>query len=409
MANEEHLALLRQGAETWNQWRKKHRRVIPDLAKADLHNLNLGDVNLKQANLAQANLSQTNLTQAQLVNANLQEANLLGSDLRGANLRGANLDYTIFAQAKIDSKTNLNSKSRKVWEIVNQKTTDKNFSGIDLSYANLFRADLSNSDLSGAKLNHTNFSHANLRDAFLHKADLTGANLSQADLTNAYFSHANLTKAYLGGASCCGTYLKDAELKYANLKTAKISTKTMIDSKWYSVWEVVNQGAAKKNLSGVDLSNANLQGVNFEEANLTNANLSNSILRQSNLDGANLTNTNLGGANICGVDLDRANLTKTKLKAVVGDRDTHIPTLVKKAKTNVAVQEKPEVKTKLTSESQSSEKPSGKGGSLILWLGIIGFMVIGGYIFIKNSPDSMWKQQLQKLEKSPPNPVSPRN
>ena len=31
MANEEHLARLKQGVEAWNAWRAKNRRIRPDL------------------------------------------------------------------------------------------------------------------------------------------------------------------------------------------------------------------------------------------------------------------------------------------------------------------------------------------------------------------------------------------
>ena len=36
MANEEHLAILRQGIETWNEWRQKNPYILPDLNKTDL-------------------------------------------------------------------------------------------------------------------------------------------------------------------------------------------------------------------------------------------------------------------------------------------------------------------------------------------------------------------------------------
>lgn len=41
MANQEHLAVIRQGVEPWNRWYQNHRRVVPDLEKANLSNLNL--------------------------------------------------------------------------------------------------------------------------------------------------------------------------------------------------------------------------------------------------------------------------------------------------------------------------------------------------------------------------------
>jgi uncharacterized protein YjbI with pentapeptide repeats len=397
MANEEHLALLKQSANEWNQWRKKHRRIIPDLEKANLCHLDLGEVNLKKARLNQANFSQTNLKNAQLAKADLQGANFLGADLRGADLQGANLDYVIFTQAKIDPKTKIAAKSRQVWEIVNQETDSKNFSGIDLSYTNLFGCDLSGADLSNVKFNHANLSRANLKDAYLYKADLTGVNFHDADLTNAYFSNANLTKAYLGGASCCGTYFKNAELKFANLKTAKISHKTMIDLKWYSVWEIVNRGAAKKNLSGIDLSNANLQGVNFEEANLTNANLSNAILRKSNLNRANLTNTDLMGANICGVKLDSSHIKGTKLKAVVSDRDTQLPVPVSAGTTTLIAPETTEAETQIEATIKEQKPAFRQRFTWIFLLGIIGFIAIVGYIFFSNNPDFPWKQKIEQL------------
>jgi hypothetical protein len=36
MANEEHLAVLRQGSEVWDAWRKKNPGVRPNLARPDL-------------------------------------------------------------------------------------------------------------------------------------------------------------------------------------------------------------------------------------------------------------------------------------------------------------------------------------------------------------------------------------
>ena len=36
MANPEHLKILKEGAEAWNQWRKENPAVRPDLGEADL-------------------------------------------------------------------------------------------------------------------------------------------------------------------------------------------------------------------------------------------------------------------------------------------------------------------------------------------------------------------------------------
>ena len=47
-ANQKHLAILRQGVEVWNQWRK-NPRVRPNLSGANLSEANLSGVNLSRA------------------------------------------------------------------------------------------------------------------------------------------------------------------------------------------------------------------------------------------------------------------------------------------------------------------------------------------------------------------------
>lgn len=56
MANEEHLKILRQGVEVWNNWRKKHPRIKPDLFEANLGSMDLSRTNLSGAELGNAYL-----------------------------------------------------------------------------------------------------------------------------------------------------------------------------------------------------------------------------------------------------------------------------------------------------------------------------------------------------------------
>src|SRR5688572_5547483 len=84
MANEEQLAILKQGVEVWNKWRNENPKVEIDLTTADLSRTNLGG-----ANLIGADLREVNLRGAFLSDANLNEANLHRSDLGEANLTEA--------------------------------------------------------------------------------------------------------------------------------------------------------------------------------------------------------------------------------------------------------------------------------------------------------------------------------
>jgi hypothetical protein len=122
MANQEHLAILRQGVEAWNAWRKEHLDIRPDLGEAELGGADLSRANLKRARLSLANLTGANLTGANLsgvrlggtnlAQANLAAANLLGAflieaNLTGANLTGVTVGRTFFADCNLSATIGL--------------------------------------------------------------------------------------------------------------------------------------------------------------------------------------------------------------------------------------------------------------------------------------------------------------
>jgi uncharacterized protein YjbI with pentapeptide repeats len=126
MANPEHLAILKQGVEHWNKWRKEHPGVLPDLDSA-----NLWEAKLRFADLGGARLSKAYLRMASLIGARLANANFQGADLCGAKLIMADL------------------------------------SEADLSSADLRETNLSEAYLKGTHLDGTNFGHARtLRTCF---------------------------------------------------------------------------------------------------------------------------------------------------------------------------------------------------------------------------------------------------
>jgi len=156
----------------------------------------------------------------------------------------------------------------------------------------------------------------NLSDCVLWGVDLERADLRKANLRNANLGRANLQKANL-----CGADLRGANLFNTALHEAKIDNETQIDDKWKLVLEItqVGGGAKKRNLRGIDLSNAILVWGELTEADLTDANLSGSTLCAAKLSGANLTNANLNEvdltmANLHGANLREADLSKADLR-----------------------------------------------------------------------------------------------
>ncbi|WP_235335367.1 MULTISPECIES: pentapeptide repeat-containing protein [Aphanizomenon] len=96
MANPEHLAILRQGVEVWNNWRDENSDIIPDLSRS-----NLSDAELSGANLTGTYLNGADLSKANLICAGLFEANLIEIDLNGADLRWADLSWADLSRANL--------------------------------------------------------------------------------------------------------------------------------------------------------------------------------------------------------------------------------------------------------------------------------------------------------------------
>ena len=97
---------------------------------------------------------------------------------------------------------------------------ERNFSGIDLSWASLKRVTLPGTDFveatfKGSDLRESNLQGGEFMDAVFEGAILSGANLSNANLEGANLAHADLSQALLIGAN-----LKQVNLTGTNLSGA---------------------------------------------------------------------------------------------------------------------------------------------------------------------------------------------
>jgi uncharacterized protein YjbI with pentapeptide repeats len=189
MANDEHIALLKQGVKVWNAWREANPDIHPDLA-------NLSKAQLSGADLSGAHLSRANLSRAKLGKASLRLAHLIQADLSGADLSGANLGEAYLNEANL-SGADLRDADLSRANLHRANLHRAILHRADLRRAYLNGANLSGADLSGARLFRANLGGVNLVDAILHRADLGAADLSEADLSGAELNGANLTAATL--------------------------------------------------------------------------------------------------------------------------------------------------------------------------------------------------------------------
>jgi hypothetical protein len=161
MANQEHLDLLKQGADVWNRWRQEYSATQLDLSGADL-GFGTFRRGRGRANLRGIDLSGVDLNGADLSYSDLRDANLRYSELRDANLAVAALSGADLRKAY-------------------------------LSYANLRSANFSKADLSGADLRHADLSHANLIGANLYDTNLIGASFDSARVGETTFGNVDLS------------------------------------------------------------------------------------------------------------------------------------------------------------------------------------------------------------------------
>jgi Pentapeptide repeats (8 copies) len=161
MANDDHVALLKQGVDAWHAWRRANPHIRPDLGGANLRGWDLRTMDLSNACLIDTDLS------------------------------SALLSDVVFTGAICSSITDLSSA-----RLVRAKLGGVDLSGANLIDANLNRAILNRTVLRGARLVGTRFFKADLSRADLRGADLWAATLVDTDLTGA-----DLTGARVHGVS----------------------------------------------------------------------------------------------------------------------------------------------------------------------------------------------------------------
>jgi len=129
--SKKHLAILKDGKDVWNEWRRSHPEIRPILNDA-----------FRNGETLEGDFSGVNFANAVLINANLRKVELSGANFHEANLGGADLSGAILIGA--------------------------NFCRTDLYKTNLSFADLTNANLQGTQLAGTNFENATLKNCTIY-------------------------------------------------------------------------------------------------------------------------------------------------------------------------------------------------------------------------------------------------
>jgi uncharacterized protein YjbI with pentapeptide repeats len=324
---DEHLAILKQGIEQWNQWRIDHPDIQPDL-KYD--NDNFIGTNLSKFNFSGCDLSWVRFWGTNLSRVNFSRANLYGCDFSQANLNEVNFEGAILEYANL-GHTNLGE-----FDFSGCDLSWVRFGGTNLSQVNFSRANLSNCDFSRANLSEVNFEGAILKNADFSHTDLSGFDFSGFDLSGVKFCRANLSEVNfegailknadfshtdlsgfdfsgfdLSGVKFCGTNLSKVNFSQANLSYCDFSfslydlapiieTRADLDYKYSNIAIrniftnyilQITANLEKANLERANLQEANLQGTNLKNTNLKMVNFKNAKLSEAQFEGANIEKT----------------------------------------------------------------------------------------------------------------------
>ena len=194
MANKEQLAILKEGVDVWNKWRKENPHIRPNLKGAELNGESLCCINFSNTDLSGI---ETKLMNAKLCEANLKGANLCRTELQDANLWGADLS---------GSDTRLMDASLQHADLTRANFSDVCAKKIKINDARSFYTKFCRADLENAYLWGTDFREADFREA-----NLTGADLRNTNLVQTNFDKAILNDCLIYGVSAWNLNLEGAE------------------------------------------------------------------------------------------------------------------------------------------------------------------------------------------------------
>jgi uncharacterized protein YjbI with pentapeptide repeats len=212
-----------------------------NLSNAMLSRANLAGAILRGADLKGANLEDANLASVDLKGANLDNASIVGTNLRGAMLEGAQFERSV-ENLRQDLRDILDT--HRLWVAsMGARGARAALDGEDFGYVAFNGLDLSGDSFRGGRFVGANFNDCNLALTDFSEADLQGAKLRSACLQGARLRGALLTRADLSNADLTPMKLRGRDGRLTGAEVAA-------------------------DLSGADLEDAFLEGVDLEQASL---------------------------------------------------------------------------------------------------------------------------------------------
>ena len=210
----------------------------------------------------------------------------------------------------------LNSLKFNKGDFENRKFTNMNLRDVIMQESNWTNSVCRNVDFSNADFRKSKFSGASFYDCDFQNVIFRNANLTRVSFDNCNLEGAQFENANLKGAKFPGTGVN--KIKYDAL--------TRIDAKLAQVLYLFSNKGNNRKLSGINLSNFDLeeiwlQGACLEKADFSHSDLRGANLCNANLEGANFYNAVLDNADLRGANLNQADLRHASLRNILIDED----------------------------------------------------------------------------------------
>lgn len=256
-------------------------------------------------------------------------------DFSGCDLTGADLSELDFSGANL-TRTMMESANLSLTILDNATLTQTLLARTQMKQTSLRHAVLNEATLALANCSDCDFTGADLNTLVTEGAQFERCNFSQATLSNQVFEDTSLTDCDFSAASLDNIIFNGITLENPRFSSARMYKNSFIDCQLQQAVfaEAVLQRCAMNHCQAddIDFTRANLENCAFASAtSLERASFNHARLKQCNLRQAPLAEANLSFAMLEGCDLSGAGLQSASLYRLQANSSLFIRTNLEKA------------------------------------------------------------------------------
>jgi len=287
--------------------------IATDLSGLDFSNRDLRGACFVGANVQDCNFTGATLNATTFEGADASRANFTGASARDANFKAAKIESAIIKDSDF---TRAYMPHARVHDLDRDEVFAEVGEGgvLNISGSNFNFADLSNSDLDGAKIKDSKFNHADLSGVSLAGADIQRCKMRHANLTGAILENCEIAKSDLTGSILIDVRARNIKLKAVVLENVHAKNIDLTGAELDKLCKLLGADLENAIMRKVKAAEVDFYNVNMEKVNLELADLSGAIVKDVNLRFANLEGVIAHGIKAAGVDMTEANITDIKAK-----------------------------------------------------------------------------------------------